>query len=332
MPESHVPTGVATGVGSLPGTDAAEAVRTVWGELPDFPHLPELPARGPGADLIGRGAALLVDLPVQLYAGRWQIASRPGMDLRRARDLLARDLDALTDLVADHDGPVKVAATGPWTLATSLHRQIGGPMLRDPGAVADLTASLSEGLSLHLAELAARLPRARWVLQLDEPSLPAVLAGTVPTESGLSRYPAVPTDVARDRLAEVIGRETPVVVHCCAPGVPVGLLRDAGAAGVGLDLDLVDMDTAAGLDPLGEALDAGVTLFAGVVPPVADRDGGGKEAAALVDRLWQRLGLPADRRRDLVTVTPACGMAGASPEHARRAMAACVEAARRLSE
>ncbi len=39
----------------MPGTDPAEAVRIVAGELPDFPYLP---ARGRGADLIGRTAGL----------------------------------------------------------------------------------------------------------------------------------------------------------------------------------------------------------------------------------------------------------------------------------
>ena len=34
----------ATGLGSLPGTDAAEAARLVVGELPDLPHLAELSA------------------------------------------------------------------------------------------------------------------------------------------------------------------------------------------------------------------------------------------------------------------------------------------------
>ena len=69
---------MATGIGSLPGTDIVEAVKTVLGELPDLPFLPELPARGPGADMIGRSAGLLVDLPVELYAARWRLAARPG--------------------------------------------------------------------------------------------------------------------------------------------------------------------------------------------------------------------------------------------------------------
>ncbi|MCX6423742.1 MAG: hypothetical protein NTV96_04070, partial [Actinobacteria bacterium] len=48
----------ATGIGSLPGTSSAEAARVVAGELPDFIHVFELPARGPGSDIIGRTATL----------------------------------------------------------------------------------------------------------------------------------------------------------------------------------------------------------------------------------------------------------------------------------
>ncbi len=60
----------ATGAGSLPGTDPREAIRLIFDELPDLPHLAELPGRGIGADLIGRTAALLVDLPVERHPGR----------------------------------------------------------------------------------------------------------------------------------------------------------------------------------------------------------------------------------------------------------------------
>src|SRR3954447_3517315 len=80
--------GPASGVGSLPGSDPAEALRLVVGELPEVPHLPELPGRGPGADLIGRSAALLVDLAVDLTPAGWRLVPRPGLDLRRAKDLL----------------------------------------------------------------------------------------------------------------------------------------------------------------------------------------------------------------------------------------------------
>jgi hypothetical protein len=36
------PAATATGIGSMPGTGPAEAAAVVLGELPDFPHLPEL--------------------------------------------------------------------------------------------------------------------------------------------------------------------------------------------------------------------------------------------------------------------------------------------------
>lgn len=155
------PAGAATGIGSLPGTDIVEAVKLVFGELPDLPYLPELPARGPGADMIGRSAGLLVDLPVELYAARWRVASRPGADARRTADLRERDLDALTDQTTGYAGPLKLQVAGPWTLAANLELRTGGVLLRDPGAVRDLTSALAEGLRQHVAEVAARVPGAQ---------------------------------------------------------------------------------------------------------------------------------------------------------------------------
>src|SRR6516162_6880324 len=69
----------------MPGTNPAEAMRVVAGELPDFPYLPELPDRGPGADLTGRTAALLVDIPAEVTPRGWRMAERPGraLDARR---------------------------------------------------------------------------------------------------------------------------------------------------------------------------------------------------------------------------------------------------------
>ena len=114
------PPASATGAGSLPGTDPLEAMRLVFGELPDFPHLAELPARGPGADLTGRTAALLVDLAVELTPTGWRFTTRPGRDLRRAQGFLSADLDALEEAAAGYQGPLKIQACGPWTLAATI--------------------------------------------------------------------------------------------------------------------------------------------------------------------------------------------------------------------
>ncbi|BFU42769.1 methionine synthase [Krasilnikovia sp. MM14-A1004] len=331
MPDFPWPAGAATGLGSLPGTDIAEAQRLIFGELPDLPHLAELPERGPGADIIGRGAGLLVDLPVQLYAGRWQIARRPGHDLRRAADLWERDLDQLTEQGDGYAGTLKLQATGPWTLAASLDLPIGGRLLRDPGAVRDLTGSLAEGLRRHVAEVRKRLPHAAVLLQVDEPGLPAVVAGRVPTESGLSAYRAVERPDAASALRTVVeAAGAPVVVHCCAPDVPLDVVRDARAAGVALDLSLLS-----GLDPLGEALDAGLGLFAGAAATRPPSSGRAPTSAGVADRirtLWTRLGFPVERLAAQVVVTPACGLAGATDSYVRAVLAACRDAGRRLAE
>ena len=331
MPDFPWPTGSASGLGSLPGTDIAEAQRMVFGELPDLPHLAELPDRGPGADVIGRTAGLLVDLPVQIYAGRWQVAPRPGKDLRRTADLMERDLDQLTAQGDAYPGTFKLQAAGPWTLAASLELQVGGRLLRDPGAVRDLTDSLAEGLRRHVAEVQKRMPHAGILLQLDEPSLPTVMAGHVPTESGLSVYRAVDGPDAATALrtiTEAVG--VPVVVHCCAPDVPLQVVRDARAVAVALDLALLK-----DLDPLGELLEAGLGLFAGAVATRPPSDGRAPSSAKIAERvreLWTRLSFPPRRLPDQVVVTPACGLAGAPEKYSRAVLEACRDAGRRLAE
>jgi hypothetical protein len=44
----------ATGIGSWPGTSPRRAAEVIVGELHQLPYLTELPARGVGADMIGR--------------------------------------------------------------------------------------------------------------------------------------------------------------------------------------------------------------------------------------------------------------------------------------
>ncbi|MCW2639209.1 MAG: methionine synthase [Dactylosporangium sp.] len=325
------PPGAATGIGSLPGTDIVEAVRVVLGEMPDLPYLPELPDRGPGADLIGRGASLLVELPVEVYANRWRVAARPGHDLRVAHDLLERDMDAVTEQAADYAGPFKVQAAGPFTLAAGIELPTGGPLLRDHGAVQDLVESLADGLRGHIADLAARLPRAQLLLQLDEPSLPVALAGRVPTESGFGTLRRVPESTARTALARIVDAVgVPVIVHCCAPDVPIDLVRGAGAAAIAVDLGLLG-----DLDPLGEALDAGLGLIAGAVDTRAPSNGrplSSAQATARVREVWAKLGFPVSRLPEQVVVSPTCGLAGTTLEQARAVMAACRDAGRRLRE
>jgi methionine synthase II (cobalamin-independent) len=326
--------GAATGVGSMPGTDPAEAIRVVLGELPDFPYLPELPARGPGSELVGRGATFLVDLPVDLQPSGWRLVDRGGRDLSRALDYLARDLDTLEDLAQDYAGPLKLQVAGPWTLAATVELHYGDKAVSDPGAVRDLTQSLAEGVRRHVADVAGRLPHAQVVLQLDEPSLPAVLSGRVPTASGFGTLAAVEDQLARSVLAEVLtaaGDAALTVVHCCAPRPPVTLLREAGAGAVSMDLALL---SAADDEALGTAVEAGVGLWLGAVPAGAATDPGTLgdlgDTVRTVKGFWRRLGFAPELLPAGVLPTPACGLAGVSPAYARAALARVRDTARAL--
>ncbi|MFF5966214.1 methionine synthase [Streptomyces collinus] len=323
--------GAATGVGSMPGGDAREAAKTVTGTFEDFPFLPELPARGPGADMIGRTAGLLVELYARVEPSGWRLGDRPGRDTKRARAWLGEDLDALEEFTQEYEGPLKVQAVGPWTLAANLELRNGEAALSDAGACRDLAASLAEGLRQHLAELRRRIPGAQLVLQLDEPSLTAVLSGQVKSASGYRTHRAADRQVVEQTLRDLVGVHTsgPVVVHSCAPDVPFALLRRAGAAAVSFDFSLL---TERDDDAIGEAVEGGTRLFTGVVPgtesPLSDPAG----SVMGVRTLWRRLGLSPGLLAEAVTVTPACGLAGASPGYARTALAHCARAARSLAD
>jgi hypothetical protein len=349
------PAGSATGIGSMPGTNPAEAMRVVAGELPDFPYLPELPDRGPGADVTGRTAALLVDIPVEVTSRGWRIAEHAGRDLARARSMLSTDLDVMEEVLDGFAGPVKIQLCGPWTLAATLELpRTLNVAVADPGAVADLTASLAEGAAAHVAEVAKRLPGARIVVQFDEPALAAVAGGEVPTASGLSRLRAVEAEGLRERLAQAIAATRQyTVVHSCSTAVPFGIIRAAGADAVSFDLSQLRRGEE---DAVAELAEAGMGLLAGAVPvsgPVPDPDAGSgvpvgadgrnqgapgdgsaeaRQAAERVIRLWRRLGLPRQTCPAQAVVTPACGLAGVSPDQARAVLTRCREAGSMLAE
>jgi hypothetical protein len=328
-----LPPASASGVGSLPGTEPLEAVPIPLTTLPGLPYLPELPARGPGADMVGRAFAVLVELYADLAPSGWRFAEHAGRETRRAVSILGQDLDALEERGEGYSGAIKVQVAGPWTLASTVELRHGDKALSDAGACRDIAASLAEGLRGHVAEVRKRLPEiTSVVVQLDEPALPGVLRGSVPTASGFGTLRAVEESVASAILKSVVdtlaGDGVPVVVHCCADGTPVALLHGAGVAGMAIDLSGLGQSAD---EPLGEFLEAGGVLFAGVVPALDQVLSPLATTVAPVRELWHRLGLPPAGLATVVPV-PTCGMAGASPAHARAATVRCADAARQLTD
>lgn len=332
----------ATGIGSFPGEsqrDFDEAVALVLGELGadehGLPFLPEVPGRGAPAGMTGRTLGLVTALDADLQPSGWRLtgsSGAPAIDQRRARSQLGQDLDGLEERASDHNGPFKVQVTGPWTLAATVERPRGDKILADHGARRDLAQALALAVTDHLADVRRRLPAAtELVLQVDEPALPAVLAAAIPTASGFGRHRAIHPPEASQALEWVLAAAaeagaTPWV-HCCAPDAPIGLLRGAGARGVMVDLGLLDAD---GHDAAGEALEAGDTIALGIVPTIDDSTGD----APLVERVrrWlDMLGLDPEQVGGSLVISPACGLAGATPGWSRRALELSRLTARSLS-
>jgi len=336
---------IATGVGSLPslGTadDYREAVRIVLGELPDLPHVPELPGRGAIADMTGRTLAIVDGLDADLQPAGWRLTGTsggPGVDHRRARSLLAQDLDTVEELAEGYEGAFKLQVTGPWTLAATVERPRGDRVLADHGARRDLAQALAEGVAAHAAEVRKRVPGVtRLVVQLDEPALAAVLAGRVPTASGYGRHRSIEAPEASEALGWVLGAvagaDAEPWVHSCAPGTPLDLLAGAGAAGLSVDHGLLGP---ADHDHLAGSLEAGRTVALGIVPstdPAVSSAGWptDKSVAERVLRWLDMLGLDAEEVGDRLVLTPTCGLAGATPSYARAALALVRTSAAALS-
>jgi methionine synthase II (cobalamin-independent) len=107
--------------------------------------------------------------------------------------------------------------------------------------------------------------------------------------------------------------------------VPLGLFHAAGADAVSFDLGLVQ-----DLDAIGTVVEAGTHLFPGVVPATDAPLPAPRATASRLQAWWRELGFSADDLHGSVTLTPACGLAGATPGYARQAMTHVREAARYL--
>lgn len=331
-----------TGLGSLPGTDFGAALRMTFDKVPDLPYLPELPARGPWAGMIGRGLGLPGGLPVSFEAGEWRVSDAPGIDQRRARATWRDDLDRLEETAQGYAGAFKLGITGPWTLAAALGVAHTGRVLADPGARRDLAGAVAHGAGELLAEVARRLPDLELVLQVDEPGLPAVAAGAVPTPGGYFRHRAVDLPELCSALGLIAaepnrrGLAVTTVLHSCAPwpgGWPLGSLLHGDATAAGFDGFSFDLDQISGpdWDALAGAAEAGATLYLGCLPTLGEPrplgvDAVRRRALGAVERIGAGSGL-AER----LVLTPACGFAGWQPREVTRGFEVLAKAAEQVA-
>lgn len=328
----------ATGLGPWPGGDPVEAARIIRGELgnPHLPFLAELPDRGVGSDALGRTAALLVELAVDVQPYGWRLVDRPGKDARRAASALSTDINVLADVAGAEDTPAgefKVQLVGPLSLAAGLHLHNGERALLDYGARRDIAASLAAGVGNHLSKVSGAVPGARLVVQIDEPDIAAVLAGTIPTSSGYRTLRAVDGQEATEAWRLVIealraAGAAEIIIAVPEIEAPIERILTAGADGVAVPLKAL---TTRQWEQLAAVIEADKRLWAGALDAGSGTLPKVAEAVDALWRPWHQLGLPASSLGS-VRLTPSAGLAGHTPAAATAVLGRLTQMADALNQ
>ena len=313
-----LPAGCVTGVGSLPFTDPAEAIRFVEDHGPVLPWWPQLPRRAPGEDVIAQGLGALIalfepaDKPSCWQVRRGQagalgqgLAGEVGLAVETAAGFFAFEA-ALCGGRFPRAAAVKAQLAGPLTLAHCVFLE-GQALAGQTGWLDRLSGFVARQAVWQVNRL--KQLHETVVCVVDEPALGQGLAGT----------PSVSLAALTHVVRAIRAAGAVVGLHCCAP-LPAPFLA-------ALDLDWLSFDAHLPVDPGGwlalarPILARAGTLASGLVPTAETKLG----VPALVG-LWSRqaatLGDPrAVAARTVVTAT--CGLGLATPAAAAAVFARC---------
>jgi hypothetical protein len=315
--------GFATGIGSLPHSDAAEAAQFVLTHIPDLPSAPQLTARHAAEGMLAQAA-------VGISGVRIKRNGALGVDLAALDPAAPVDagLDgegwvgtrALLDAVGSRRRPIKLQVTGPVTLGIAL-RHAGAPPALAFAVARKAVAAKARSL---VALARQRAPRVLLVVFIDEPGLTAVNGPGFP----------LPTAEVVDLVSGALASLGPGVVsglHCCGM-TDLRLALQAGPAVVSVPVD----DRLAEDGPaLASFLEGGGWVAWGAVP--TDRPIGDDPEIPwrrLTD-LWCELTRsgcdPALLRRQSL-ITPVCGLAGHGVSQAEWVLRLCRQIGERVED
>jgi hypothetical protein len=313
--------GLATGIGSLPHSDARAAAEVVLRCLPELPAAPQLPSRDAREGLLAQWLGALPEVTVA------QDATVTVSGASDARPVCVFDEDRHAGLLAflaaartASPAPVRVKlqVTGPLTLGIGL-LAAGMPAARAFRRAAEVTRAWSSAVEELVR---ASLPDSEVLLFLDEPALVLWRRGDPP----LDRESAI--DVLSGALAAV---DSVTGVHVCGDG-DLALALEAGPQVLGVE---VSDDLACDAIALARFLDGDGWIAWGAIP--TDRPVG--EAA---EPHWRRLasvwceltrrGCDPVSLRARGIITPACGLAGYGASQAERVLGIARELAARVHD
>ena len=298
MPKARV-----SGLGVVPGVSSQEAAHVIAGECAEAPFVPLLPSRGPGADPIGRTGAIIAlissDFAIETVPTGWRLTSVPGRDISRGQGFLSSDLDAMEEQFHQADSTLTISITGPVTWAASVEDPRGEKLIRDHGALREVTSALTNSIAELLEQLRRRFPSIELFVQIDEPLVMSAVTGAIPTASSLHTYVAL--DPQR-----LIGLWEPMFTTIGASGSRYGINASGGSAP--LSDQLITSLLASGTSRfyqvaesglLGEVMESGREIMWLCNPAWS----GNRSAQDIVARVTS-LGFAVDKAADNALVTP----------------------------
>jgi len=349
------PCGLATGIGSLPFVEPAEAVELVYRYLPSIPHWPQLPRRGTEEGFILQFLLPLLETGVLLRKDEKAhfATDAPDWPERLAAFyelyLAAQEGD---EAALARFGTPREAAVGLYTFLEKAQRHLEQAVAVKGQVVGPVTAGFGlpdanrrpayydEQLREVIVKTLAL--NARWqVKTLAATGKPVLLFVDEPGVSiyGQSSYITVTREMIVNDLAELVqaigdGGGT-AGIHSCA-AVDWSILLEAGPAIVSFDAYNYFSSLLPYCNQLAAFLTNGGILAWGIVPTsegVLD-----EEVASLVRRLesqWEELadrGIQRDMLRRQCLVTPSCGLGLLTGDLAYRIYALTAEVAAAVRE
>jgi len=184
-----------SGLGPVPGESVSEAAKVIAGECGLAAFVPILSQRGPGADPVGRTAGLLSrvssDFGIVTVPSGWRLSGSPGRDMVRARSFLSADFDALEEQFQGFTGSLTMSIVGPVSWAGAVEGPRGEKLIRDHGALRDISIALSDVVAETAVDLSRRFSGATLTIQIDEPLVMPATSGAIPTASAFRTYVAL---------------------------------------------------------------------------------------------------------------------------------------------
>ena len=314
----ELPTGAATGIGSLPHADPFAAAEFVLRALPDLPAIPTRPRALPSERMLAqvahsvRGVRIADDGSLEVQPGRVDPLAAIVPDLDHPA---FTSLRAFCRVAAGREGFVKWQLAGPLTLGVALQERGLPPETAFDVAVRAVRLTL-RAVYRYVAE---HLPRCEQVVFVDEPAFVRAL------DLGFQLPLDTAIDLTSGALAaiEVVG---PAGLHCCTTADVAALL----AAGPQLLSVPLGPNVIDGAGAIARFLDAGGWVAWGAVPTNAPIGGSG-------DRYWRELsagwcelvqrGCDAATLRRQAIITPACGLADHDVDVAEQVLLAVTDLA-----